>query len=106
MILLGYFIAYALIPLSLMTIQSISAATSENQVWPFGYWFVLQMVYSLTIGALPATFLQFGLMKAHLAGRHSKIGLAGLIASNNWLFNSDLASLTKMTDSLIVSRAK
>ena len=50
--------------------------------------------------------LQFGLMKAHLSGRHSNKGLAAMIAKKNWLFNSDLASLTKMSDSLIVSRLK
>ena len=79
-------------------------ATNSNQTWPFGYWFVLQLTYDMTLGqALPAA-LQLGMLKIYLAGKAGKGGFVGCLGKYNPFLNTDVAELTKMSQSMKSSR--
>lgn len=105
-VIIGYILTYALIPLSMLTIYVISARTNQNQMWPFGYWFFLQSLSSMTIGAMPAILVQFVSMLIHLANRANPGTWLQSIASYNFMFNSNLARLTKASDSVAVNKKK
>ena len=104
MVLVGYVISTALVPLCGMIIYSVTLATNSNQTWPFGYWFVLQLTYDMTLGqALPAA-LQLGMLKIYLAGKAGKGGFVGFLGKYNPFLNTDVAELTKMSQSMKSSR--
>lgn len=103
-IIVGYVILLILIPASIFLIYSITILrlADNSSVWPFGYWFVLQMVYDMSIGQIPVSFFQYLLMKCQIKGQRTKSGFSGCISRHNCLLNTDLVEITKLSSSLRV----
>lgn len=97
-ILIGYIIMILLIPLSAVIVYSVTSRVGKDGNWPFGLWFIFQMIYELTLGKIPTCAIQYLLFKMYMDGRNQDKGFKAWYSKKKWFLNSDLIELTKMSD--------
>lgn len=100
MIIASYVLSLSLLPISAFIIVSVAKNTTDNDTWPVGYWYYLQLGYDLSLGQMIPALMQLGFLKLFLKGQSQTTGLASKLAKKNFLLNSDVKALTDLNASV------
>jgi hypothetical protein len=100
LIIFSYILSISLLPISALIVVSVAQKTSDNDNWPVGYWYYMQLAYDLTIGQLVPAFLQYYFLSCYLKGRYLQKGFMAFMAKKNFLLNSDVKALTELDSSI------